>query len=447
MSHDQTNGTDRRTFLQAGALATAAALGATSGAEAQDAPAKTPVLPKRKLGRTGLEITMLEMGTGALRERGVLERLLRLSYASGVRTFDTAKMYGTEPGFKKWFEQSPEVRKEIVLVTKDNPRAPKDMLAMLDKRLEALGDRLRRPVLHPRPRRRAQARRRHELRQGAGIQGDGRGDPQVGQGEVRRLLEPPQASRPDHPGGGRWRDHRRDHAPVHALARQGRPAEQGARRLPREGDRPDLDEADRRPVPLRREAGCPQGGRQARADAGREEPDAVPGPAARDLDRRADQRLLRLDQDDRPAPRGRRRRPPLRAAEDGGDRAAPRRGAGLRPDPLRRLRRPMLGRRRHQGRAGRPDPVPDLPRAPRHPHRGPPPVRRALPRGPRLVRRRPRGRPRRLPQQARLRLAPPRGRTAPGLSRSFRRTKTGGPVAGVVPGRPFGVPKRPTEGG
>jgi aryl-alcohol dehydrogenase-like predicted oxidoreductase len=139
MSHDQTNGTDRRTFLQAGALATAAALGAAPGAEAQDAAAKAPVLPKRKLGKTGLEITLLEMGTGALRERGVLERLLKLSYASGVRTFDTAKMYGTEPGFKRWFEQSPEVRKEIVLVTKDNPKAPKDMLAMLDKRLAALG--------------------------------------------------------------------------------------------------------------------------------------------------------------------------------------------------------------------------------------------------------------------------------------------------------------------
>ena len=67
MSHDPTNGTDRRTFLQAGALATAAALGTASVAEAQDAPAKTPVLPKRKLGKTGLEITMLEMGTGALR--------------------------------------------------------------------------------------------------------------------------------------------------------------------------------------------------------------------------------------------------------------------------------------------------------------------------------------------------------------------------------------------
>ncbi len=145
MSHDQAGGTDRRTFLQAGAIATAAAMGAGSApnAEAQQAAAgagdKAPVLPKRKLGRTGLEITLLEMGTGALRERGTLERLLRLSFANGVRTFDTARLYGTEPGFKRWFEQSPEVRKQIVLVTKDNPREPKDMLAMLDKRLAALG--------------------------------------------------------------------------------------------------------------------------------------------------------------------------------------------------------------------------------------------------------------------------------------------------------------------
>ena len=93
-------------------------MGAASGLEAQEAPAKAQALPKRKLGKTGLEITLLEMGTGALRERGILDRLLRLSFASGVRTFDTAKVYGTEPGYKKWFEQSPEVRKQIVLVTK-----------------------------------------------------------------------------------------------------------------------------------------------------------------------------------------------------------------------------------------------------------------------------------------------------------------------------------------
>ena len=138
MAQDQTDRSDRRAFLQAGALATASALSAAPGYGAQAAPAKAATLPKRKLGTTGLEITMLEMGTGALREQGVLERLIRLSYASGVRTFDTAKAYGTEPGFKKWLERTPEVRKEIVLVTKDNPREPKEMLAMLDKRLAAL---------------------------------------------------------------------------------------------------------------------------------------------------------------------------------------------------------------------------------------------------------------------------------------------------------------------
>ena len=60
-------------------------------------------------------------------------------------------------------------------------------------------------------------------------------------------------------------------------------------------------------------------------------------------------------------------------------------------------------------------------------------------RGPRLVRRRPRSRPRRLPQQARLRQAPARGGPAPGLTLLISSHKTGGPVAGVIPGRPFGV--------
>jgi uncharacterized protein len=136
MSHDETNGTDRRAFLQASALAGAAALTASSRVGAQDA-AKSP-LPTRKLGKTGVSMTLLEMGTGALRDQSVLDRLIRLSYAAGVRTFDTAKGYGTEPGFKKWLEQSPEVRKQITLVTKDNPKAPKDMLAMIDNRLAAL---------------------------------------------------------------------------------------------------------------------------------------------------------------------------------------------------------------------------------------------------------------------------------------------------------------------
>ncbi len=132
--------TDRRSFLQAGAVATATALAVTPGLSlAQDAKAadKTaPVLPKRALGKTGVEITMLNQG--AIRG-SELDRIIRLAFASGIRTFDTAKVYGSEPNFKKWFEQAPEVRKQIFLVTKDMPREPKDMIRMLDERLETLG--------------------------------------------------------------------------------------------------------------------------------------------------------------------------------------------------------------------------------------------------------------------------------------------------------------------
>jgi predicted aldo/keto reductase-like oxidoreductase len=142
MAHDPTSCTDRRTFLQAGAVATASALSAARGAGAQDtakipdAPANAPAVPKRVLGRTGVEVTMLEQG--AVRSPS-LERLLRFSFASGVRLFDAAKVYGTEPTFKKWFEREPEVRKQVFLVTKDMPRAPRQMIGMLDQRLATLG--------------------------------------------------------------------------------------------------------------------------------------------------------------------------------------------------------------------------------------------------------------------------------------------------------------------
>jgi predicted aldo/keto reductase-like oxidoreductase len=140
MSRDETDSTDRRTFLQAGALTTATALSLGSGLKAKDTPApapgKTPELPRRTLGRTGEKITILEQG--AVRSQS-LERILRFSFASGVRVFDTAKVYGSEPDFRKWFERAPEVRKQIFLVTKDMPRAPRQLITMLDERLETIG--------------------------------------------------------------------------------------------------------------------------------------------------------------------------------------------------------------------------------------------------------------------------------------------------------------------
>ena len=134
MSHGPTNGTDRRSFLQAGAVATAAALSQANPISAQDA--KPATLPKRVLGKTGVEITMLDQG--AVRGEAY-DRILRLSFAQGVRVFDAAKVYGTEPNLKKWFAASPEVRKQIFLVTKDMPKRPTQMPGMVDDRLKALG--------------------------------------------------------------------------------------------------------------------------------------------------------------------------------------------------------------------------------------------------------------------------------------------------------------------
>ncbi|MFO0952802.1 MAG: aldo/keto reductase [Isosphaeraceae bacterium] len=142
MAHDETGSTDRRAFLQAGALATASALSLNSGLNAQekaqvpDAPAKTPELPRRKLGKTGVEISMLEQG--AVRSEA-LDRIFKMAFASGMRAFDTAKVYGTEPAFKKWFESDSSIRKQIFLVTKDMPKVAAQIPDMVDDRLKALG--------------------------------------------------------------------------------------------------------------------------------------------------------------------------------------------------------------------------------------------------------------------------------------------------------------------
>jgi aryl-alcohol dehydrogenase-like predicted oxidoreductase len=130
----------RREFLQAGTAATAAALAAAPAqAPAQDAPEKAgkAALPRRRLGRTGVDVTILNQGTW--RAPGAIDRLLRYAYSQGIRYFDTARSYGSESGIKRWLDAMPEVRKEIFLVTKDHPRTPRELLKQVDQRLEALG--------------------------------------------------------------------------------------------------------------------------------------------------------------------------------------------------------------------------------------------------------------------------------------------------------------------
>jgi predicted aldo/keto reductase-like oxidoreductase len=134
---------DRREFLQAGAAVTAASAltlgaGSTGLAQDKDKDAKS-ILPKRRLGKTGVEVTILNAGTGGWRDAAAAPRLMRAAYASGIRYLDTAKLYGTEPAIASFFKAVPEARKETFVVTKDIPnKSPKELIAKLDERLATL---------------------------------------------------------------------------------------------------------------------------------------------------------------------------------------------------------------------------------------------------------------------------------------------------------------------
>ncbi len=138
MSENGVPDLNRRDFLQTGAAATALTLATSAtGHAAPAATAKPAVLPRRTLGRTGVDVTILNQGTW--KSPDSLDRLLRMGYAGGLRYIDTADCYGSEPGIAKWFEAMPAgTRKEIFLATKDHPRTPRELIAQLDHRLAAL---------------------------------------------------------------------------------------------------------------------------------------------------------------------------------------------------------------------------------------------------------------------------------------------------------------------
>ncbi len=143
MSENGSNPMHRREFIQAGAAATAAATTLAQGVAAAQvageqagAAKKKTDLPRRLLGKTGVEVTIVNAGTW--RAPDSLDRLLRHSFLRGVRYFDTAAGYHTEDRFKAWFAAQPEVRKQIFLATKDHAREPGQMVNQIDKRLAAL---------------------------------------------------------------------------------------------------------------------------------------------------------------------------------------------------------------------------------------------------------------------------------------------------------------------
>jgi len=134
------NKINRRNFLKTiGAAGLGSALVSAKTIAADTTSTKTeesklPQVPRRKLGKTGVEVSCLALGTIF----NVVEKqiLLRKSLEWGVTYWDTAYGYtngNSELGIGKFLEKNPEVRKELFIVSKaSDAETPEE----IEKRLQ-----------------------------------------------------------------------------------------------------------------------------------------------------------------------------------------------------------------------------------------------------------------------------------------------------------------------
>lgn len=136
----------RREFLQTSVaipsaavlgMAAATGLGADEGKTAPDAP-PADALPKRPLGKTGMNVTALSFGGGSQFKKnkdGKWEPLLERAVELGVNYFDTHADYGTEERFGKIL---PKHRRKIYIATKFESRDPDKAMRSFERSLKLL---------------------------------------------------------------------------------------------------------------------------------------------------------------------------------------------------------------------------------------------------------------------------------------------------------------------
>src|SRR3974390_646940 len=128
---EKTKGTGftRRDFVKTIGIAglAVAGTGVTGALAAPDQPAggaaQGNATPRRKLGKTGVEVSILNLG--GMFDTINNQLLLKQALNWGVNFWDTAESYGnglSEEGYGRFFAKNPDARKEIFLTTKLVPK-------------------------------------------------------------------------------------------------------------------------------------------------------------------------------------------------------------------------------------------------------------------------------------------------------------------------------------
>ncbi|RJP23113.1 MAG: aldo/keto reductase [Candidatus Omnitrophota bacterium] len=130
---------DRRTFLKTlTAMATSAAITAKNGkADAVASDRWGPLLPTRRLGKTGNDVTMLALGGAHVASFSqYAQQFIETAIAGGIRFFDTAASYGNGESEKLYGRYlTPPYREDIFLLSKAHLFTKRDVQNQLDKTL------------------------------------------------------------------------------------------------------------------------------------------------------------------------------------------------------------------------------------------------------------------------------------------------------------------------
>ena len=143
MDNKENKQVSRRQFMRDSAMAAAglssafASAEAVSGQDAEKKPQqpKLPQVPRRKLGKTGIDVPCLALGT--MFNLVDSQIVLRNTIKWGVKYWDTAYGYAggnSELGIGKYLLKNPEVRKELFIATKASGART---VADVEKRLQS----------------------------------------------------------------------------------------------------------------------------------------------------------------------------------------------------------------------------------------------------------------------------------------------------------------------